>query len=247
MEHTQLFLEWLGVVHMADSAVKKYKQDEWAFLCCAVSDVWADWQAQVQGADLFEAIHARCAHPAGYLKCKNISMANERDILMMMMRMSKDETYAAQVLLQAQLHPGHYRAPSKMRIKHVEKALVDCANRLIRHHMRMAIWREHLSCQLTLLESFLCCSEGLKQIGMSRVPHVWLTYSKLRNVSIECYKRPCCRHCLSKTSKLMACRGGCKCVYFCAQGSCMRNSKDDVYFGHTEEECALFKDTHSIF
>jgi hypothetical protein len=238
--HMRLFLQWLNLLSECDKTVRKYKEQEDKFLACLARDVWDVWRTkQNNGLNLFDAMHSKCAHGHDYTKCKHITMTNEKDVILMLTRMSKTDAYATEVLQYADSNPDCYKAPSKVPVKQMEKVLVSYANEMIRGHMRMAIWKEHLSQPMTVLESFLCCSEGLHQLGVSCVPNLWSMYMKLKNLTIHCYRRMCCRHCGNKNGKLRVC-GNCRCVYFCAHGQCARRSHDDAFFGHTAKECQLF-------
>lgn len=244
--HTHLFLQWLSILRCTDAAVHQYRDAERKFISCLARDVWDLWQSKANGLDLFEAMHARCTqHGKDYTKCKHIDMVNEKDVILMLTRMSRSEAYACSVLEYADANPGHYKAPSKMRVRQCEKTLCEFANNMIRNYMRMAIWKEHLSQPLTLLESFLCCSDGIERLELSRAPNVWNTYMRLKRLPRDTFfprgrsETTCCRQCGSKKVKLQSCRE-CHCVYFCAQGYCARNSREDYAFGHTKEECELF-------
>lgn len=236
----RLFLHWQGMMSACDSTIRKYREEERKFLSCLARDVWDVWCTKTNtGLNLFEAMHAKCAHGSDYTKCKHITMLNEKDVILMLTRMSKNEEYADEVLQYAESNPGYYKAPSTVPVKQTKKTLIPYANEMVRGHMRMAIWREHLSQPLTVLESFLCCSEGLRQLGVSCVPNLWSMYIKLKNLAVRCYRRACCRQCGNKKGKLRLC-GDCRCVYFCTQGQCARHSRDDTFYGHTLEECRLF-------
>lgn len=250
-----LFLKWRSLLVAVGNAILQYREEEHRFLACIAHDVWDVWRARAQGLNLFEAIHAQCTHGVDFTKCKNIGMDNEKDIILMLTRMSQNEAYATEVLECARAHPNHYKAPSHMRVKRAERELSVLADDFIHNHMRLAIWKEHLSEPMTVLECYLCCSEGIQQLGMSRIPHIWTVYSKMKSFTLKSYKRlthPAgggmgqqlsytvgCRQCGGSKGKLTLCRE-CRCVYFCAQGPCARNSREDRIYGHTKDECHLF-------
>jgi hypothetical protein len=157
----------------------------------------------------------------------------------MLVKMSADEEYAKQVLEygeKAQL----FVAPSSTRLKQCTQATKEVGTQLMQRYMRNAIWKERLSMQLTLPETMLCWREGIERLGLKTIDGVWNNFCNLKQRALYCYKRLCCRHCLNRQCKLNICKD-CRSVYFCQEGYCFSNSREDIYYGHNKEECNILK------
>lgn len=238
--HLCVYLLWRSLLSRIFYGLKRYKEEDAKYISCLAAEVWHYWRNVSSNQDLFAVMHKRCCNLTN-INCKVVSADTEKRVILTMMRMAKEDDYAADILSLAEIYPNHYVAPSRTELKRLEKETNRYANYIIGTYMRMAIWKEHFSLPLSILEVFLCCQEGIINFGLHDVPGIWTIYGDLKKLPVICYKKYCCRHCFSKKFKMKLCKN-CRCVYFCKDNSrCEERSKADVRLGHTQEECDLFK------
>lgn len=241
-DHVLVYLKWRRLIFNVYLAMNVYKTEQTKFVTHLAVRAWKEIRCSDDVKYVFPLIHSKCCN-GSKLACKTITSDTETKVILMLDQMYQDESYAEHVVSEHSNEPDNSAlvTRAKKKIKKLQGEVDVFALLLIRNYMRMAIWKEHLCFPLTLLEHFLCCKEGISALGLGCVSGVWTLYGNLKKLPIFCYKRRVCRQCFSESSsKWIACKK-CECVYFCKQGSCISNAREDKYFGHTEDECALFK------
>jgi hypothetical protein len=235
IEHLLVYLEWRTLLSKVFYRLKNSKEEQNKYVHYLANHVINSVCGNNDMRDVFPIMHSKCCNGTK-LGCKQINQDTEKKVILLL-----DEYYNDKDTLinETQYNPESLRR-ARTQLKKLQTDVDHFALRLIKNYMRMAIWKEHLSYPLTILENFLCCKEGLMAIGLGCVPGVWTLYGNLKKLPICCYKRRVCRQCFCESAKLVPCRD-CGCVYFCKQGSCQSNARSDPYYGHTQEECALFR------
>jgi len=238
LKQYHIFLHWVNVLRETKQVVNAYKKEEERFYCSLASIAWPIWRDKQD--NLFQTLHSHCCSFEN-MRCKNITVATEKHVVCMLVKMSQSEEYTEQVLdLGANAETQCFVAPNPSRLKYATKVSQEIGTQMIQRYMRSAIWKEYLGLQLTLLETYLCFREGIEQLVLRTIPNVWEHFSNLKQRILYCYKRACCRHCLNRKGRLSICRD-CRCVYFCQEGWCATKSREDLYFGHSKEECGLLR------
>ena len=231
-----LLFRWVNLLLETKSIVRAYTQEEHEFFASLAHSVWYIWKNKQD--NLFRLLHSRCCGFDDF-NCKNITVRTEKRVVWMLVRMSNNQAYADEILALG-LRARRFKAPSALRMKYVLKASEDVGTEMIQRYLRTALWKDRLGFQVTLLESYLSQRDAIERLGLRTIPNIWTYYHNMKQRVLYCYKRACCRHCLKKNGKLALCRN-CRCVYFCQEGHCLSNSREDIYFGHSKEECALLK------
>jgi len=166
-KHLCIYLIWRSSLSRIYYALKRYKEEDAKYIACLAHEVWDHWRNVSQSQDLFAVMHKRCCNLKN-LGCKVVTSETEKRVILTMMRMAKEDDYADDILALAEIYPNHFVAPSRGELKKLEKETNGYAAYMIGTFMRMAIWKEHFSLPLSILESFLCCKEGYYQLGSSR-------------------------------------------------------------------------------
>lgn len=241
-DHLYVYLNWRALLFRIQVALNDYQLEQAKYIRYLALHVWNTIvREEDEISNVIGIMHHKCCNGTKF-RCKTITNDTEAKVILLLDKMyhsdlsfSEDDMddegdFDTSVLLKA-----------KTKLKRLQGEMDNYAMMLIKRYMRMAIWREHLSFPLSILETFLYDKDGLMAIGLGGMPGVWTLYGNLKKLPIFCYKRKMCRQCFSdKSDKLVPCKD-CGCVYFCNKSFCASNSRDDQHYGHTMEECGLFK------
>jgi len=234
LKQYRILFQWRNLLDETRIIVSRYTEEEQEFLASLAGSVWSIWKNKQD--NLFQSLHSRCCN-FDDLFCTNITARIEQKVVRILIQMSNNKEYAGEILALGS-RAQRFDAPSATRLRQALKTAQVIGTEMIQHYLRIALWKDHLGMQLTLLESYLCHRDGIDKLGLRTIPDIWLHYKNLKERIVYCYKRPCCRYCLKKCVKLIICRD-CRCVYFCQEGYCAVKSREDIYWGHSKEECLL--------
>jgi hypothetical protein len=237
-DHLYVYLNWRALLARVHAALKTYQMERMRYITYLALHVWNVLGREDNRVEnIFVIMHSKCCNGTK-LNCKAINSDTEKKVITLLEKMWQENIEFSEddIGFDPDVLPK-----AKAKLKKLQQEVDDYSIMMIKKYMRMAIWREHLSFPLSILETFLYDKDGLMAIGLGGMPGVWSMYSNLKKLPIFCYKRKMCRQCFSeKADKLIPCKD-CGCVYFCNKSFCASNSRDDQHYGHTMEECGLFK------